>query len=97
MRAPTQHFHVSEAYLCPCGMIGNSAMQCACGQEQGLLQLSTVLDQAPAVEYEVRGMADGIARGLDFARPDQLRSLGNMVVPLEGALALLVLLDRTNR
>ena len=51
-------------------------------------------DLAPAVEYEVRGMAARIARGMDFARPDQLRSLGNMVVPLQGALALLVLLNR---
>ena len=48
MKAPTVHLHISEAYLCTCGIIGNSAMQCACGQEQGLLQLSTVLDQAPA-------------------------------------------------
>ena len=45
MRGPTVHLHISEAYLCPCGMIGNSAMQCACGMEQGLLQLSAVLDQ----------------------------------------------------
>lgn len=51
-------------------------------------------DLAPAVEHEVRGMASGIAGGLDFARPDQLRGLGNMVVPQQGALALLVLLDR---
>jgi hypothetical protein len=39
-------------------------------------------------------MASRIAGGLDFARPDQLRSLGNMVVSQQGALALLVLLDR---
>ena len=51
-------------------------------------------DLAPAVEYEVCSVADGIARGLDFTRPDQLRGLGNMVVPLSGALALLILLNR---
>ena len=51
-------------------------------------------DLAPAVEYEVRGVASRIARGLDFARTDQLRSLGNMVVSQQGALAFLVLLDR---
>ena len=51
-------------------------------------------DLAPAVEYEVRRVADGIARGLDFARPDQLRSLGNMVVSQQGAFALLALLER---
>ena len=51
-------------------------------------------DLAPAVEYEVCSMADGIARGVDFTRPDQLRGLGNMVVPLSGALALLILLNR---
>jgi hypothetical protein len=39
-------------------------------------------------------VADGIARGVDFTRPDQLRGLGNMVVPLSGALALLILLNR---
>jgi hypothetical protein len=49
---------------------------------------------APAFEYEVRGMASRIAGGVDFARPDQLRSLGNMVVPQQGALALLTLLSR---
>jgi hypothetical protein len=31
---------------------------------------------------------------LGFQRADQLRSLGNMVVPQQGALALLTLLDR---
>lgn len=51
-------------------------------------------DLAPAVEYEVRGMAARTAGGLDFARPDQLRSLGNMVVPQQGALALLALVNR---
>jgi hypothetical protein len=39
-------------------------------------------------------MASRIAGGLDFARPDQLRGLGNMVVPQQGALAFLVPLDR---
>ena len=51
-------------------------------------------DLAPAVEYEIRGMASRITGGMDFARPDQLRSLGNMVVSQQGALALLVLLNR---
>lgn len=52
-------------------------------------------DLAPAIEYEIRGMASRIAGGIDFARPDQLRSLGNLVVPMQAALALLILLDRT--
>jgi hypothetical protein len=39
-------------------------------------------------------MASRIAGGLDFARSDQLRGLGNMVVPQQGALAFLVILDR---
>ena len=51
-------------------------------------------DLAPAVEYEVRGMAARITGGMDFARPDQHRSLGNMVIPVQGAFALLVLLNR---
>ena len=42
----------------------------------------------------VRRVADGPARGMGFARADQLRGLGNMVVPLTGALAFLILLDR---
>ena len=48
MKAPTVHLHISEAYLCTCGIIGNSATQCACGQSEGLLSLASVLDQAPA-------------------------------------------------
>lgn len=52
-------------------------------------------DLAPALEYEIRGMAAGTARGLHFSRADQLRSLGNLVVPQQGALALLVLLERS--
>jgi hypothetical protein len=51
-------------------------------------------DLAPAIESEVRGVASGATGGMDFSRADQLRSLGNLVVPLQGALALLVLLDR---
>ncbi len=45
MSAPTVHLHIQEAYLCECGIIGNSAMQCACGQQQGLLSLSVALNQ----------------------------------------------------
>lgn len=52
-------------------------------------------DLAPAVEYEVRDVAARVARGVDFTRTDQLRGLGNMVVPQQGSLALLVLLQRS--
>jgi len=45
MKPPTVHLHISEAYLCTCGIIGNSATQCACGQQQGLLSLSVALNQ----------------------------------------------------
>ena len=51
-------------------------------------------DLAPAVEYEVRRVAARLAGGLDFARADKLRGLGNMVVPQQGALAFLILLER---
>lgn len=51
-------------------------------------------DLAPAVESEVRGMASGTSRKLDFSRADQLRSLGNLVVPIQGACALTLLLKR---
>lgn len=54
-------------------------------------------DLAPAVEYEVRRVADGVPRGMGFARADQLRGLGNAVCPIQGALALIVLLERAGR
>ena len=44
MSAPTVHLHISTAYLCECGLIANSATQCACGNEQGLLSLSAALN-----------------------------------------------------
>ena len=47
---------------------------------------------APAVKPEVRGMDDGVARGL--ARTQQLRILGNGVVPQQAALAFQILKER---
>ena len=44
MTPPTLHMHISEAYLCPCGIVGNSSTRCACGNET-LLSLAVVLDQ----------------------------------------------------
>lgn len=39
-------FPLETAYLCDCGMVGNSAMRCpSCLQEHGLLTLQTVLDR----------------------------------------------------
>ena len=46
----------------------------------------------PAVKSPVRGVADGLARGL--ARADKLRILGNGVVPQQAALAFTLLHDR---
>ena len=54
--------------------------------------LSQRPDIAPAVESEVRGVADGVARGL--ARTQQLRILGNGVVPQQAALAFQILKER---
>jgi len=48
----------------------------------------------PAVESEVRGVANGMAGGL--ARSDQLRILGNGVVPQQAALAYTLLRKRLN-
>ena len=57
--------------------------------------LSQRPDLAPAtVELEVRGMANGMARGLD--RTAQLRLLGNGVVPQQAALAFQILKERIN-
>ena len=44
MSAPTVHLHIQESYLCECGIIGNSANRCACGNEHGLLSLSSALN-----------------------------------------------------
>ena len=49
-------------------------------------------DLAPAVKPEVRRMDDGVARGL--ARTQQLRILGNGVVPQQAALAFQILKER---
>jgi hypothetical protein len=36
---------LENAYLCVCGLIGVNSMQCACGQREGLLSLSSVLNR----------------------------------------------------
>ena len=41
---------LQDAYLCECGMITGSAMQCVCGNTHGLLGLSAVLNRASAAE-----------------------------------------------
>jgi DNA (cytosine-5)-methyltransferase 1 len=51
-------------------------------------------DLAPAVEPSVRGMADGVARGL--GRADQLHILGNGVVPQQAAYAFGILTEAIN-
>lgn len=45
-------------------------------------------------EFAVRGLAPGIASELAIPRMDQLRGLGNLVVPATGALALVTLMRR---
>lgn len=45
-------------------------------------------DLEPAVESEIRGVADGMAGRLDLSRTDQLRILGNGVVPAQAAAAI---------
>ena len=49
---------------------------------------------APAVEPGIRGVVDGLAVVVDEARADQLRCIGNGVVALQAAVALVELLRR---
>ncbi|WP_233343843.1 DNA cytosine methyltransferase [Burkholderia cepacia] len=51
-------------------------------------------DLAPAVEPGVRMLADGMAYLVDESRNHQLRQIGNGVVPLQAATALVLLLQR---
>jgi hypothetical protein len=37
---------LQDAYLCECGMIGANANRCVCGNQHGLLCLSTVLNRS---------------------------------------------------
>ncbi|MGO4338992.1 DNA cytosine methyltransferase [Labrys sp. KB_33_2] len=53
-----------------------------------------VLARAPELEPSLRRVADGLASGLDDARIERLRMLGNGVVPLEAAYAVRTLAAR---
>jgi DNA (cytosine-5)-methyltransferase 1 len=58
--------------------------------------LAPALSEAE-IESLLRGVASGDAGGLDFAnRVDRLRGLGNLVVPLQGAVAFTLLMRRLN-
>jgi hypothetical protein len=48
MTITTVHVPMSLCYLCECGLIGNDANQCACGNRYGLLSLAAVMDRKPA-------------------------------------------------
>lgn len=49
---------------------------------------------AQTVESGVCGVADGLALVVDESRGDQLRAIGNGVVPLQAAVAFMVLARR---
>lgn len=51
-------------------------------------------DLAPAVEREIRRVASGNPDWLGATRPDELRALGNLVVPITAALAFITLAKR---
>lgn len=38
---------LQDAYLCECGMITANAKRCVCGNEHGLLSLSSALNREP--------------------------------------------------
>jgi hypothetical protein len=61
-RIGSQHFPLAKAFLCPCGLVGDSAMQCACGNALGLLSLSRVLDRETESEYQVERTLYAIER-----------------------------------
>jgi hypothetical protein len=48
-----QSFPLMDAYLCECGLVVNSAMQCTCGNTHGLLSLSGVLNRKPVMAETV--------------------------------------------
>ena len=51
---------LENAYLCVCGIIGVNAMQCACGQREGLLNLSSVLNRK-IISNEAQAVLDMLA------------------------------------
>jgi hypothetical protein len=44
-----QSFALRDAYLCECGLVVDSAIQCTCGNAHGLMSLSRVLNRKPVM------------------------------------------------
>lgn len=60
------HIPLESAFLCPCGLVGDSSTQCACGNALGLLCLAKVLNRESTEPAMVsfsglrpRGASDG--------------------------------------
>ena len=47
MNLDSKHIPLERAFLCPCGLVGENAMQCACGNPLGLLSLARALNRQP--------------------------------------------------
>lgn len=60
MSSPTT-IRLTDAYLCECGLITDSAMRCACGNTHGLLSLSTVLNRESASVLTAKHIAGLVA------------------------------------
>jgi endogenous inhibitor of DNA gyrase (YacG/DUF329 family) len=71
MNLDSKHIPLDKAFLCPCGLVGDNAVQCACGNALGLLGLAARLNRGTEA-------TDGLTRyctkcGVRIADQDRIR------------------------